>query len=427
MKRYLVALVVFAAACSGLALEQQDGVRKVHGRGRNADYRTAINEALVQAMSQVQGVSLQDSRDQLMDSLKQFKSSKSASENVDEIRESMKQTVSARTRGRVLSYEIAEERYDKEGKMWYVELDARVPGQYQQGLPEGNRRRLIVMPFKALTDKFSVYGQEMQSRQTCESIARKLNENLTQTRRFTMLDRQFNEDVQAELSRLNYENASAVDFGRFQQLLVTDYMVIGTVKMYSSPAASYNQYTGTASTSDGPFVEVSYRVILVPTSRLKWAGSFVVPYSMCGGSSPDTVFSSAISVAADGICNEIIENIYPIRVTAKNTFELVLNQGGKNIRVGEIMDVFRQGGEVTDVSSGETLGAPEEQIARVRIVRVTPKMSYAVFAEGTPIDQIEIGSVVRRAKGLPGYGQPSGAGSPVRTGAGGTVVPPWKK
>ena len=91
------------------------------------------------------------------------------------------------------------------------------------------------------------------------------------------------------------------------------------------------------------------------------------------------------------------------------------------------MDVFRQGEEVTDVSSGETLGAPEEQVARVRIVRVTPKMSYAVFAEGTPIDQIEIGAVVRRAKGLPGYGQTPGAVSPVRTGAGGTVTPPWRK
>lgn len=427
MKSVLVGLVVFTLMGVGFALEQQNGVRTVHGRGRNADYRTAINEALVQAMSQVQGVSLQDSRDQLMDSLKQFRSSKSQTEDVDEIRESMKQTVSARTHGRVLSYEITEERYDKEGKMWYVELDARVPGQYQLGLPEGNRRRMVVMPFKALTEKVSVYGQEMQSRLTCESIARKLNENLTQTRRFTMLDRAFNEDVQAELSRLNYENASAVDFGRFQQLLVTDYMVIGTVKMYSSPTASYNQYTGSTSASDGPFVEISYRVLLVPTSQLKWAGSFVVPYSMCGGSSPDTVFSSAISVAADGICNEIIENIYPIRVTAKNTFELVLNQGGTNIRVGEIMDVFRRGEEVTDVSSGETLGAPEEQIARVRIVRVTPKMSYAVFAEGTPLDQIEIGAVVRRSKGFAGYGQQPGVVSPVRTGPGGTVVPPWKK
>ena len=207
MKGFFIGLVVCAFACAGIAQEQQNGVRTVHGRGRNADYRTAINEALVQAMSQVQGVSLQDSRDQLMDSLKQFRSSKSESDNIDEIRESMKQTVSAKTHGRVLSYELTEERYDKTVGLWYVELDARVPGQYQVGLAEGNRRRMIVMPFKALTEKVSVYGQEMHSRQTCESIARKLNENLTQTRRFTMLDRQFSEDVMAELSRLNYETA----------------------------------------------------------------------------------------------------------------------------------------------------------------------------------------------------------------------------
>ena len=104
-------------------------------------------------------------------------------------------------------------------------------------------------------------------------------DQLVQTRRFTMLDRAFDAETKAELSRLNLENASAGDLGRFQQLLVTDYMVIGTVKMYSSPGASYNQWTGVTTQNDGPFLEVSYRVILVPTSQLKWAGTIIVPWA----------------------------------------------------------------------------------------------------------------------------------------------------
>jgi enoyl-[acyl-carrier protein] reductase II len=90
-----------------------------------------------------------------------------------------------------------------------------------------------------------------------------------------------------------------------------------------------------------------------------------------------------MSVAAQEVCHDIVNNIYPMRVTAKTTFELVLNQGGVNIREGDFFDVFQQGETVADVSSGEPLGAPEEKIATIRITRVDPKMSYAVVAEGT--------------------------------------------
>lgn len=423
-------VLVCMAACGFMAfaqLQQSNSIKTVHGKGRNSDYRTAVYEALVQAASQVQGVSLQDSRDAFMDSTAQLRKTKSGESDISEIRESLKQSVSAKTKGRVLSYEITEERFDAEMNLWYIELDAKVPGQYVVGLHPDNRRRLIVMPFRALTKLANVYGQEVSIDPACEEFARRLNEDLTQTRRFTMLDREFNAETQAELSRLNLENASAGDFGRFQQLLVTDYMVIGTVRLYSSPAVVQNQYTGTTTAQDGPFVEVSYRVILVPTSQLKWAGTVSIPYSAAGGATADAALAGAYQAASQEVCHEIIDNIYPPRITAKTTFELVLNQGGKSFAPGQILDVLRQGEAITDVASGETLGAPEELIARIRITRVTPKMSYAVVAEGTPIDQIEIGAVVRRPQAGGSFGEEPGATSPVQVSPGGTVTPPWKR
>ncbi len=428
MKKTLLLILAACGLASFAQLQQANSIQTVHGRGRNADYRTAVYEALVQAMSQVQGVSLQDSRDAAMDSLKQLKSTKQGDDNIDELRESLKQNVSAQTKGRVLSYEITSEKHDEAMGLWYIELDAKVPGQYTVGLPADNRRRMVVMPFRSLTDKVNVFGQTLQLGPACETIAASLNENLVQTRRFTMLDRAFNAETQAELSRLNLENASAGDFGRFQQLLVTDYMVIGTVKMYPSPSTSYNQWTGVTTQNDGPFLEVSYRVILVPTSQLKWAGTVIVPYSSCRGDSVATAIASGMSVAAQEVCHDIVNNIYPMRVTAKTTFELVLNQGGKNVRAGEVFDVFRQGEAIVDVTSGETLGAPEEQIARIQVTRVDPKMSYAVVVEGTPLDQIPVGAVVRRPKGPVGAPPPpAGAVTPVQVSPAGTVTPPWKR
>ena len=430
MKKIIFSILVSCGLAAFAQLQQANSIKTVHGKGRNADYRTAVYEALVQAASQVQGVSLQDSRDAFMDSTAQLRKTSSGESDVSEIRESLKQSVSAKTKGRVLSYEITEERFDKELNLWYIELDAKVPGQYVVGLHPDNRRRMVVMPFRSVTSgTLSVFGRDIRiASTTCETIARQLNEDLVQTRRFTMLDRDFNAETQAELSRLNLENASAGDFGRFQQLLVTDYMVIGTVKMFSSPTPSYNQYTGQTSANDGPFLEVKYKVILVPTTQLKWAGTVIVPYSACQGATLDEALARGMAVASSEVCHEIIDNIYPPCITAKTTFELVLNQGGKNFTPGQVLDVFRRGEAITDVSSGETLGSPEELIARIRITRVTPKMSYAVVAEGTPIDQIPVGAVVRRPQGPLGSGEaPAGAVSPVQVSPGGTVTPPWKR
>lgn len=421
--------IVAVAALAGFAQTQQaNSIQTVTGSGRNADYRTATYEALVQAASQVQGVSLQDSRDAFLDSLKQSKSTKAGEDNVDEVRESLKQTVKATTRGRVLSYRVTGEKYLKEMGLWFIELEAKVPGQYTVGLPPDNRRRMVVMPFRSLTGQVKVFDQNLQMSTTCEGIAARLNEDLVQTRRFTMLDRAFDAETQAELSRLNLDNASAGDLGRFQQLLVTDYLVTGTVRIFPSPVATYNQFTGTTTANDGPFLEVSYRVILAPTSQLKWAGTIIVPYSACRGDTVETAIQSGLAAASREVCHDIINNIYPVRVTAKTTFELVLNQGGKAFAPGQVWDVFSQGEAVTDIASGETLGASEEQIARIRITRVTPKMSYATVVEGTPLQQIPVGAVVRRPQGVGPFGAPvPGAATLVKPGANGTVVPPWKK
>lgn len=427
MKRILFSVLVMCCAATFAQLQQSSSIKTVHGKGRNADYRTAVYEALVMASSQVQGVSLQDSRDAFMDSVAQLKKSGANQTDISEIRESLKQSVSAVTKGRVLSYEITSEEFNAEMGLWYIELDAKVPGQYVVGLHPDNRRRMIVMPFRSLTaDEVSVFGQKIKVSSKCESIARQLNEDLTQTRRFTMLDREFNAETQAELNRLNLENASAGDFGRFQQLLVTDYMVIGSVKMFNSPAVTYNQYTGQSSANDGPFLEVKYKVILVPTSQLKWAGTVIVPYSACQGESLDEAIARGMAAASREVCHDIIDNIYPPRITAKTTFELVLNQGGKNFNVGQILDVFRVGEVIKDVASGETLGAPEELIARIRVTRVTPKMSYAVVVEGTPLEQIEVGAVVRRPQ-IGGGQAEAGSATPVQVSPAGTVTPPWKK
>lgn len=422
-------IIGLAMCVACMALCAENAFKIVHGRGRNAEYRDAINEALAQAMSQVQGVSLQDSRDSLMDSLVQVrKTTKDNATSLDEIRQSLKQSVAAKSRGYIASFNITQEIFNKDLGLWFVDVDAKVPDRFTLEPPD-DRRRMVVIPFRStVNNEVDIFGTKVVLRERSEEIARRLNDRLVQTRRFNMLDREFDEDTSAELSRLDMDNASPGDIVRRSQKLVTDYMVVGTFRIYDSPKIEYNQFTGTSSMGNALFLEVSYRVLVVPTSQLKWANTIKIPYSACVGSDVKNLLSQGMEVAARMVTNEIIDNVYPVRVTDKTSFELVLNQGGNNYVVGETLLAFRSGKLVVDVASGEELGEAEEQIASLRVSRVTPKMTYATVVEGTPFDQIPVGSIVRRPMNVAG-GAYLQLGRPSETGVNsdGSVVPPWKR
>ena len=55
MKKVIMSFVAALCAAAFAQLQQSNSIKTVHGRGRNADYRTAIYEALVQAARSVRG------------------------------------------------------------------------------------------------------------------------------------------------------------------------------------------------------------------------------------------------------------------------------------------------------------------------------------------------------------------------------------
>lgn len=423
MKKLFLAIAAMAVVAASAAPVT------ARGSGRNTDYRAAIYDALAQAMSQVEGLSLQESRQTLMNALEQTQqSSVTGNVEVSDVREALQQSVAAKTDGRILGYKILKESFDSDTNTWVVEVEAKMPGKYIVGRDPDNLRRMVVMPFRSLTESVTIDGATLKLDPNNETIADQLNTCLTHTRKFTMLDRQFNAETMAELSRLNLSNASAGDLGRFKQLLVTDYMVAGTVKVYPQAAAVQNPYTGRTVAQDSVCMEVNYRVLLVPSSQLKWADTVKVPYSVCAGASAQERIASAAEYAAEEICEQIISNIYPMRVTGRSAFELVLNQGGRNVRIGDEFDVFKRGEKIVDVTNNEFLGYSEDMIARIRVTRVTPKHSYAMVTEGTPAEDIEIGAVVRRPTFFQGgCSQPAGAATKIEVGPGGGVTAPWMK
>lgn len=392
----LAALAVAAGLFAGNGLTV--GAKTLVAKGVAANYRAAVNEALVSALEQHLGV--------VVDSTEVARVSGSdvgvsASENgalteqvKNTVNDSIEKEMKKWAKGRIDSYVVLEDSFDPETRRYTVQVEVRF-GQY--GDVPSNRRRMAVGAFRPARAGFAWYGQAGAALDWTTALSDKLNVYLTQTRKFAMLDRKYDAEVDAELARLTGPNAAPADAVRLSQKLGTDYLVVGEVSLNDVQAPPVNPYTGRA-VSVGPtlFAEVSYRVLLAPTGQLKWTDVVRIDARAFAAADLASFVSATSDAAAKAIADGMMENILPFEVVGRTSAgTLVIGEGGRSLKVGEFFTVFALGEEVRDTRTGDVLDRIEEAVGTVQIVRVSPKTSYAQVVEGDA-GKIAVGSRLRR-------------------------------
>ncbi len=289
-------------------------------------------------------------------------------------------------------------------------------------------RRMAVMTFRPAQPTFSWYGQPGKTLDWASALADKLNVRLTQTRKFTMLDRKFDAEVQAELARLSDKNAAPADVVRMGQKLGTDYLIVGDVQVNDLQMPAVNPFTNRAMPRPSAlFAEVTYRVLLAPTGQLKWTDTVKLDAASFAAGDLASFLSQTSEAAASSIVDGMMANILPFEIVGRTqSGQLVVGEGGQSLRVGEFLTVFALGEEVKDSRTGEVLDRVEDAVGTVQVVRVTDKVSYVQAVEGDAAKMVP-GSRLRRvspvATGAPVQAPPV-PNTPVKvTPAGGVVVP----
>jgi hypothetical protein len=93
---------------------------------------------------------------------------------------------------------------------------------------------------------------------------------------------------------------------------------------------------------------------------------------------------AAVRAAAAKIDEKVVNAIFPLRVIKIiSPSDLVINQGGDTVKVGQRFLANRLGEPTTDPYTKEPLGRAEIPIGTVRISRVDPKLSYGELVSGT--------------------------------------------
>lgn len=173
--------------------------------------------------------------------------------------------------------------------------------------------RMVVVNFRPATgDSISWNGQSESSAMWAGRLADKLTERLTQMRKFLMIDRKFDAEIQDEIRRLSDKNAAKGDMIRLGQRLGTDYMIVGDIRFFPVRPAGVNPITGQAmAVAPQRFAEISFRVILAPTGQILHADSVALGSAEFPASDMASFVSMTVDCATEHLVASVMSALFP--------------------------------------------------------------------------------------------------------------------
>lgn len=288
---------------------------------------------------------------------------------------------------------------------------------YQVPGPSMKRRRIAVIDFpmdevhlhgvgagRQQRSDGSMVGQGIDVdfklvRNLQEGFRAKMEELLTQGRRFGVLDRRRQDVYDSETKLLRSTDVSVQDRARLGKVMGTDYMLYGTVHRVLVQDQSHSiQLTGERINQVYGTADVRFTVLAVATRQIKWSSSMTVEKtSQAGTFQPEVLARVLLDEVAARIVDELTENIYPPKVAkVLGQGQFVVNRGANTVAPGDVFEVFALGDWLTDPDTGERLDRIETSIGIARIMSVKPKYSLAQLISETA--ELSNGMVLRRRR-----------------------------
>lgn len=348
----LVAQVSWAAGLNTIVVASQ---------GTGATREDAINAAIIEAVSQINGASIASTTAISMSEA--YSESSSGSEYAAQ--KSMQRNIAKATKGVVSQWKIVSIGQNAEvGGLWEASLEVGV-AKYEKS-KQLKRLRMAISDFRVNPD-----GNLNELNIFRKAFVRELENYLTQTRRFAMLDRSFLSEQDGELGLLASGNSPTEELARLGQRAGTDYLIVGEVVDASKSSTKRTmQSTGKSMTINKAKGRVDYRIIDIATSQTKLADSV-------RGVVNSLSIGDAARQAGQLAGEKILNAIFPIRVINYQGSMVTLGQGGETLRKGDQYKLIKLGKKIVDPYTKESLGRTESEIGMITIKDVQAKQSTA--------------------------------------------------
>jgi len=361
-------LIIFALTFS-VSVSAKIEYKTVTVSGEGISKGEAVENALIEAISQINGVEVNSQTKSY------FKAVSETKDNVtsDEYQKSLQKSIKKKTNGLVDSWRFISEVPPAAGDpyaSWKVEIEVTI-SKYKVS-KQAKRLRMATIPFRDngtyKSNDFSKYFSE------------NLNSYLTQTRKFAMIDRKFSKEVNSELNLLKSGNFKKQEAARLGNQLGTDYLVVGNIVDVKEDIKTI-EALGKKISKKFIKVDLTFRIIDAATGLVKHSGDLKETFFNVDS------LNDASKKAADLISINIINAIFPIAVIKVDGDELILGQGGDTIKSGDRYHLIKYGERVIDPYTKESLGFSEKKIGVVEILDVQSKKSTAKIVSLT-VDQI---------------------------------------
>ena len=333
----------------------------VEVEGIGSSKKAAIDSALVEAVSQVNGAEIASkTKRQLTEVV-----------NDDDVKssEAFNQEVSTITNGLIKNWKILSE--SVEGNNHLVKLSVNI-SKFKKSV-QTDRLRLAVVPFRA--------ADSVKVNQTVSkfegAITSQLENYLTQTRRFALIDRSFLDEQTKELNLIAAGSTTSMSVDEIVKLgnrLGTDYLIVGRIEKANSVVSEKkSKVSDTVKKYLTSKARLTIRLIDVATTQIKFADTY------------EKTSGTSIEKLADKLAIEIgqivLSSVYPIRIVNASSSQVVLGQGGKTVKSGDFFKVYQLGNKLIDPYTKESLGREEIEVAVIQINNVKSKTSDAKILE----------------------------------------------
>lgn len=274
-------------------------------------------------------------------------------------------------------------------RYWKVRIKAEVAKFV--GPKDDGRPSIVVAAPRTGSDRYAVGDQQVEASDVAAEIRARLSDALTQSGRFKVLDREFSDELQAEVDFINSGNARVEEVARLGQRLATDLILVPTIERFAYPRSTRKLHMSNRElTSYSGGGRISLRLINATTGEVVLSESFAHELPP---TAPSTLARSVDGVALAGqmmdalssrMTRSIVSEIFPVSIVALTGNQVVLSQGGQALAVGERYEAVMLGEELTDPQTGRPLGRMEVPCCVIRVDRVAQQTSYGSIEGDLP-------------------------------------------
>ena len=343
---------------------------ETNAKGTGETFEIALKKAFNRAVSKVNGVSVEsESVLKTIDKSVTTNEGSSASLTRD-----LQQTINEKTKGSIKTFEILSESKDSNGLV-NIEIKATI-AKFSLS-KSAKRKRIAVVPFRLNVGRIDL--ENFSPDDFRELLNQKFSTYLVQTRKFTVLDREFDQEIKGELANLA-DSENIEDQVKIGQALFADYIVVGRVDNFEIKEVEKKFLTSEKIIKKTMgILNFSYRIIDVPTTQIKYSSSVNLEVNLKKQNQP-LVYLSDMTAQNAGV--EVMYAIYPILVEKIEGGLLYLGQGGNQIKLNDQYSLYERSDEkIKDSYTGEILGNVETKVGLVEIIDSNSKFSVAKIIE----------------------------------------------